>query len=200
MAEKIYFSSDGYQIEGLLERLSPEHGVVITHPHPLYGGNMHNSVVETISRAYEEKGFTTLRFNFRGVGASQGKYDHGRGERTDVKAAITYLKELGIMNADLAGYSFGTWVSAGIGSEYDSVRRMVMVSPPMAFLDFSGIEPAYSLQLIISGQEDEIAPVETIRKWLSGKEDRVRMEVIAGADHFFSGHLEELAFILLSHL
>ncbi len=198
--ENFFFRSAGYQIEGLLRRNSKEKGVVLTHPHPLYGGTMYNPVVETICRAYEEKGFTSLRFNFRGVGASQGKYDHGRGEKVDVKSAIGFLREMGITNIDLAGYSFGTWVSAGLSNECIDIQRMVMVSPPMGFLDFSQVAPDSSLKLIISGQEDEIAPVENIRNWLIGREKQVCLEIIPGADHFFSNNLKELATILLSRL
>ncbi len=200
MIQKISFLSDGYRIEGLLESLDGDKGVVIAHPHPLYGGNMFNPVVETISRAYGEKGFTTLRFNFRGAGASQGRYDHGHGEKNDIISAVGYLKELGLSCIDLAGYSFGAWVQAGVEAECGNESRMVMISPPMAFLDFRGIRPSPSLRLIVVGQEDEIAPVASIREWMAGMENRIHMEMIAAADHFFSGRLAELESILLDRL
>ena len=109
MEEKISFLSDGYEIEGLLEKSSLQKGVVITHPHPLYGGDMHNNVVVAMARVYRQKGYTTLRFNFRGVGNSQGSYGDGVGEQEDVRAAISYLAGLSTLKIDLAGYSFGAW-------------------------------------------------------------------------------------------
>ena len=96
MAEKIRFLSDGYEIEGRLEKSSLQRGVVITHPHPLYGGDMHNNVVAAIERVYRQKSYTTLRFNFRGVGNSQGSYGNGVGEQEDVRAAISNLADLSI--------------------------------------------------------------------------------------------------------
>jgi alpha/beta superfamily hydrolase len=108
--EKIFFESAGLKVEGLLDRLHSDRGVVITHPHPLYGGDMFNNVVEAIVQAYQEKGHSTLRFNFRGVGQSEGAYDNGIGEQENVRAALEYLSLLGTMSIDLAGYSFGAWI------------------------------------------------------------------------------------------
>ncbi|MEJ2024042.1 MAG: alpha/beta hydrolase, partial [Deltaproteobacteria bacterium] len=115
-AEKIDFRSGDLVLEGLLTRADGSRGVVVTHPHPLYGGNMQNNVVRAITRAYREAGYTTLRFNFRGVGASQGGFDNGRGEQKDVEAALQYRLSLGCDWLDLAGYSFGSWVNA-MGAE-----------------------------------------------------------------------------------
>jgi len=93
METKIEFDSDdGIVLEGLLHIGTTGHGVIITHPHPLYGGDMYNNVVETIQNAYQKKGFTTLRFNFRGCGQSTGRYDDGNGEQADLTAAFNYLK------------------------------------------------------------------------------------------------------------
>jgi len=112
MEESISFLSESYQLEGLLDKSSIDNGVVITHPHPLYGGDMNNFIVDLIVRAYQKKGFTTLRFNFRGTGKSQGNYDDGTGEQEDVRAAIATLSKMDIKKIDLAGYSFGAWVNA----------------------------------------------------------------------------------------
>ena len=131
MEKNITLLSENFQIEGCLSRNDTDKGVVITHPHPLYGGDMHNSVVETIMQAYRQKGFTTLRFNFRGVGASQGSYADGIGEQADVRAALSHLTDLGITRLDLAGYSFGAWVNAHIMCREADIETMVMVSPPV---------------------------------------------------------------------
>ena len=95
MEIEISFLSETYEIEGLLEKKSPEQGVIITHPHPLYGGDMYNPVVDTLVTAYQQKGYTTLRFNFRGTGSSQGYFDDGKGEQQDVRAAFSYFFENG---------------------------------------------------------------------------------------------------------
>jgi hypothetical protein len=96
MEEQIIFSWGARTLEGLLEKNSETNGVVITHPHPLYGGNMHNDVVISITKTYQNMGYTTLRFNFRGVGNSQGSYGDGVGEQEDVRAAISNLADLSI--------------------------------------------------------------------------------------------------------
>ncbi|MBT8350657.1 MAG: alpha/beta hydrolase, partial [Deltaproteobacteria bacterium] len=89
MEERITFLSENYQLEGLLDKSSTDSGVVITHPHPLYGGDMNNFIVDLIASAYKKKDFTTLRFNFRGTGKSQGSYADGTGEQEDVCSAVS---------------------------------------------------------------------------------------------------------------
>jgi alpha/beta superfamily hydrolase len=93
MEEKISFKSDGFQLQGLLHRAGKK-GVVVTHPHSLYGGSMHNPVVETITETFQHQGYTTLRFDFRGVGASQGAFNEGIGEKRDVCQALAYLTQM----------------------------------------------------------------------------------------------------------
>ena len=113
MEKLISLNSGGLIIEGLLDRVPGVKGAVVTHPHPLYGGNMYNPVVNAIASAYRDKGYSTLRINFRGVGESGGKHANGIGEQEDVISALEYLKDLGITDTDLAGYSFGTFVNMG---------------------------------------------------------------------------------------
>lgn len=98
MEEKVCFRSGDFELEGLFESGHTARGVVITHPHPLYGGDMHNPVVETIRRAYRMKGVATLRFNFRGTGESEGQHDNGVGEQDEVLAALSFLMESGIIS------------------------------------------------------------------------------------------------------
>lgn len=113
MPEKVtFFDSGPLKMQGLLEEHSGEKGVVVTHPHPLYGGDMYNHVVEAVCQAYQEREYSCLRFNFRGVGLSEGEYDKGIGEQDDVMAALDYLSALGQNEIDLVGYSFGAWVNA----------------------------------------------------------------------------------------
>jgi hypothetical protein len=196
MEERVRFASEGLAIEGMLERRTGSQAVVITHPHPLYGGDMDNPVVLAVRRAFAGMGISTLRFNFRGTGGSAGRYGEGRGERQDVKAALAFLAGLGMTAIDLAGYSFGAWVNAGLT---DGFARMLMVSPPVAFIDFAGIGPIPGLALIVTGDRDEIAPAQTIARLKPTWNPAAPLEVVARADHFFTGHLRQLEDLLTSH-
>lgn len=200
MEEKISFLSGDYKLEGMFAKVSGDKGVVITHPHPLYGGDMYNPVINTITSAYQKNGFATLRFNFRGVGKSQGNYDDGTGEQKDVNSAILYLSEMGIKKIDLAGYSFGAWVNAGLTCEVNPVKNMVMVSPPVGFIDFQPITSINCLKLVIAGNRDNIAPADLIEKMLPTWNQEAHFEVIKGADHFYSGYLEKLESVLSINL
>ena len=198
--EPVFFMSGTLQIQGLLQTKPGDKGVVITHPHPLYGGSMYNNVVESLVHAYKQAGYATLRFNFRGVGSSQGKYDDGQGEQEDVKAALHYLAEQGKNVVDLAGYSFGAWVNALARPEGDIVHRMVMVSPPVAFLDFGPPQSIPQLRLVVAGSRDEIAPSELIKTILPNWNSSARLEIIEGADHFYGAYTEKLESILTDYL
>jgi alpha/beta superfamily hydrolase len=198
--ELIFFMTGAIKIEGLLQTKPGDKGVVITHPHPLYGGSMHNNVVESLVQAYQQAGYTTLRFNFRGVGGSQGEYDNGQGEQEDVNAALHYLGEQGKNAVDLAGYSFGAWVNALARPEKDTVQRMVMVSPPVAFLDFGSAQSIPQLWLVIAGSGDEIAPPELIKTILPNWNSSARLEIIEGADHFYGSYTGRLESILTNYL
>jgi len=194
------FSSDGLIIEGLLERIPGDRGVVVTHPHPLYGGDMFNPVVKAISNSYRDKGYSTLRINFRGVGKSGGKHENGIGEQEDVLSALSYMNELGISRTDLAGYSFGTFVNIGAVKKLPSVQKMIMVSPPVAFMKFGQSSPVLCLKLVITGSLDEIAPEESVKKHLLQWNPEAALQVIEGADHFYSGYLKKLEEIISLHI
>lgn len=197
MAEKsIFFDSGGLRIEGLLDETPGDRGVVVTHPHPLYGGDMHNQVVEAVVSAYGEKGYSTLRFNFRGVGGSGGGYDDGHGEQNDVGAALEYLSGLGKKKIDLAGYSFGAWVNAlGLG-KFDKVHRLVMVSPPVSSIDFSFLTTNPKIRLVIVGTHDEIGRLGAIEEMCPSWNPKADLKVIEGADHFYMGKIGEVKAII----
>jgi alpha/beta superfamily hydrolase len=198
--ELIFFMAGAIKIQGLLQTKPGEKGAVITHPHPLYGGSMYNNVVESLVKVYQQAGYSTLRFNFRGVGSSQGEYDNGQGEQEDVNAALHYLTEQGKNVVDLAGYSFGAWVNALTRPDGDIVRQMVMVSPPVAFLDFGSAQPIPQLQLVIAGSSDEIAPPKLIKTILANWNPGARLEIIEGADHFYGSFTGKLESILTDYL
>jgi len=198
--EPVHFEAINIRIEGLFRSIPGDKGVVITHPHSLYGGNMYNNVVESLVRIYQLAGYTTLRFNFRSVGSSEGEYDNGIGEQEDVKAALRYLGQRGKKVLDLAGYSFGSWVNALAISEVDTVGRMVMISPPVAFMDFTSVGLIPQIQLVVAGSQDQIAPPKLIENMLPMWNPRAHLEVIDGADHFYVGYTERLESVLTAYL
>lgn len=200
MEEKISFLSEANKIEGLLEKNSNTYAAVITHPHPLYGGNMNNNVVMAITRVYQKLGYTTLRFNFRGVGSSQGSYGDGIGEQEDVRAAIAYLNVSSLTQINLAGYSFGAWVNGHLNCAETGIAEMVMVSPPVAFIEFEALNNIDCLKLIVTGSCDDIAPVEKIKESYPSWNPEAHFEVINGADHFYGGYTHKLEEVLSSNL
>jgi alpha/beta superfamily hydrolase len=188
-------------LEGSWQPGTVKKGVVITHPHPQYGGTMRNPVVETVQSAYAQHGYATLRFNFRGVGGSQGDYDNGVGEQDDVRAAIAYLNQRDVTAVDLAGYSFGAWINTGVAADtHTTIESMTMVSPPVGFIEFKPVNALSCLDLVITGSRDEIAPANRIRDLLPTWNPDAQFEVIDGCDHFYIGYLEKLRSILTSFL
>ena len=200
MAERITFLSEEYEIEGLLNQKDEKKGVVVTHPHPLYGGDMNNLVVESIVHVYHMKGYSTLKFNFRGVGKSQGAYDNSLGEQKDVLSALSFLSDMGMERIDLAGYSFGAWVNAHALQKDTLIERMIMVSPPVGFMDFQSIGRMNPLKFVVAGNRDDIAPANVIEKMMSTWNPDACFEVIDGADHFYGGYLKQLESVLTSRI
>ncbi len=192
MEEKVRLRSGDFELEGLFESGRTARGVVITHPHPLYGGDMHNPVVAAIRRVYRKKGFATLRFNFRGAGESEGQHDNGVGEQDDVLAALSFLTESGFDPVDLAGYSFGAWVNALTLQREGLSENLVMVSPPVAFIDFASIGRLPGLRLVVTGSRDEIAPPDAIRQMLTTWNPSACLDIIDGSDHFYGRHTRQL--------
>jgi alpha/beta superfamily hydrolase len=198
--ERVFVSSGEVKLEVLMDEAPGERAAVITHPHPLYGGDMHNPVVLSVAEAYREQGFTTLRFNFRGVGQSEGIYQQGVGEQEDVAAILGFASQMGKTHVDLAGYSFGAWVNALGLKNFVPAKRMVMVSPPVGFLDFSFLKYDSRIQLVIAASQDEIGPPDQIKSMLTVWNPEARLEIIQGADHFYWGHTAEIKGILKDFL
>jgi alpha/beta superfamily hydrolase len=194
--EKIKFSSQNILIEGLLCIQEGQKGVVVTHPHSLYGGTMYNQVVETLVEVYQEKSFSTLRFNFRGVEGSEGSFDDGKGEQEDVRSAIEYMHKRGKRDVDLAGYSFGAWVNAKMNETHSLCNGIVMISPPVAFLDFSFLSFNPKIQLVVAGGRDDIAPADKITNVINTWNPDAHLEVIERADHFYTGEISSLKSVL----
>ena len=196
MEKRLFFQSGDLKLEGYLQLQSGGRGVVITHPHPLYGGDMENTVVELMTAVFRKKGFSTLRFNFRGVGASDGTYSNGPGEVRDVCSAAEFLRKNGADEIHLAGYSFGAWVNASVDCDTLSLASMAMVSPPVAFMDFGPAKPIDKLSLVVTGSADDLAPPAMLEKLVPAWNRAAAFEIVEGADHFYSERFRTLAEVL----
>ena len=182
-------------IESLLHKANPEKAVVICHPHSLMGGSMHNNVVETLQEAFAAENYTTLRFNFRGVGASTGHYDEGNGEQQDIIAVCQYLRERGFLELVFAGYSFGSWVGSKIiEKEVAPFSFIIFVAPPVDYFDFQWDNLKDKIDLIICGDSDQFCSLKILKRE-AGKIN-APLEIIHGADHFYIGKEKALAEIL----
>lgn len=151
---------------------------------------MESNVVCALVSTFHNHGHATLRFNFRGVGRSEGCFDDGVGEQDDVKGAIAFLKQRGSDNVVLAGYSFGAWVNSRIIEGYDGLSDFVMISPPIDFLPFDFSHLAGKCSLIICGDRDQFCPLHSLDKIVG--QLGCRLDVIRGADHFYFGYEQEI--------
>ncbi len=173
-----------------------ERVALVLHPHPQFGGTMHNKVVYRAAQALQQCGFATLRINFRGVGHSTGQYDDARGETDDARIALDYLlaQQPHAREVIIAGFSFGSAVGLRLGCADDRVQRLIAIGAPVKYYDFDFLAACLKPKLFIHGVNDEIAPLAPLEQML----DRLppgndfRLVRIAGAGHFFDDQLAEL--------
>ena len=199
MPEVIFPGPDG-RLEG---RYHPQKSkdapiAIILHPHPLYGGTMNNKVVYNLHYTFHRMGFTCLRFNFRGVGRSQGEYDQGIGELSDAAAALDYLQALNpnARSCWVAGFSFGAWIGMQLLMRRPEISGFVSVAPPANQYDFSFLAPCPSSGLIIGGSADRVVPQADV----AGLAEKLKLQkgitithaTIEGASHFFDPGMEEM--------
>lgn len=193
---RLEIPSGAFQLEAAYQAGRGREGVVICHPHPLYGGSMDNNVVITIQKSAAAHGWATLRFNFRGVGSSGGRYGHGEGETEDLLAAFGHLQQSGCRRVHVAGYSYGAWIALRAVGQGLEPASLCLVSPPIDFLDFSGLALPRRPTLITVGDSDSFCTVPGLRNWLARQEidpGEVHVEIIDGCDHFYWGHEASLA-------
>jgi uncharacterized protein len=170
----------------------------VLHPHPQYGGTMNNKVVYTIYQAFAKRDFTVLRFNFRGVGRSQGAYDGGAGELADAASALDWLQSIapGARGCWIAGFSFGAWIAMQLLMRRPELSGFISVSPPANIFDFTFLAPCPSSGLILHGTADDLVPESDVAKLahrLSQQRGiKVDYKKIPGATHFYERHLEQL--------
>ena len=188
-------------LEALLEDPGADgrHFAVVCHPHPLHGGTMHNKVVHTLARALQEQGMPTLRFNFRGVGASAGAYDDGRGETEDALAVIAWgRRRWPGAQLVLAGFSFGAAVAlrAALAA---GAAQLITVAPAITHPGAAPLRPACPW-LLVAGDADDLVDFGQLRAWAAAFQPPPTLRVLAGGDHFFHGRLQELRAAVSEHL
>jgi uncharacterized protein len=171
---------------------------LILHPHPQFGGTMNNQVVYNLYHTFAERGFSVLRFNFRGVGRSQGYWDGGPGELADAASALDWLQ---LVKPDakscwIAGVSFGTWIAMQLLMRRPEAEGFICVAPPSNLYDFSFLAPCPSSGLMINGDLDRVVPsnsvAELTAKLKTQRGIKIAHEIVPGANHFFEGKMDEL--------
>jgi hypothetical protein len=173
---------------------------LVCHPHPLYGGTLHNKVVHHTARALQELGLAVLRFNFRGAGRSQGQHDQGRGEADDVRAALAWLEEKApAADVVLAGFSFGAWVGLRVGCGDNRVRALIGVGLPANDSDFSYLADCSKPKLFIQGTHDQFGSLGAVEALAQSAAPPKELIWVEGADHFFAGHLDQLRRTIRDH-
>jgi alpha/beta superfamily hydrolase len=190
-------------LEALMD--SPPEGplqgtAVIAHPHPLFGGTMHNKVVQTLARAFVQCGWRAVRFNFRGVGASEGSYDEGRGEAEDMRRLIDQLAPDGPLA--LAGFSFGAFVTSHVVQALGEARlpqALVLVGTAASRFEVAPVPQAlHERCLVVHGEQDDTVPLASVMDW--ARPQSLPITVIPGVEHFFHGQLPLLKSLVIRHL
>ena len=207
MAEVIFNGPDG-RLEGRYHQSKkPDAPIaIVLHPHPLHGGNMNNRVVFIMFNNFVERGFSVLRFNFRGVGRSQGTFDNGVDELSDAAYAFDWMQQFNSNSPFcwIGGYSFGALISMQLMMRRPEIEGFVSISPPAGTEDFSFLAPCPSSGLIIHGDKDTHVPLDAVKKLaqkLDGQKNiSVNLSIVKGADHFYKDNMDNLSKEVASYL
>ena len=171
---------------------------LLLHPLPQHGGTMNNKVVYTMHQSFVRRGFSTLRFNFRGVGRSQGRFDNGQGELGDAASALDWMQSYNANAAAcwIGGFSFGAWVAMQLMMRRPEINGFICVAPPASVQDFSFLAPCPASGMIVHGAQDDVIPQSSVDKLISklASQKRITIDyrVVQGCDHFFYDHLDVL--------
>ena len=198
--EEVLFNGHAGRLEGRYHQSSRPGAPIalILHPHPQYGGTMSNKVVYTLYSCFKDLGFSVLRFNFRGVGRSQGEFEDGVGELSDATVALDWLQS---MNPEarqcwVAGYTFGAWVALQLLMRRPDINNFIAISPPANEKDFSFLAPCPTSGLIVQGGQDDIVVPQTVsalaKRLNAHRSVSVDYACVEDADHMYNGHLVDL--------
>jgi len=199
MPEVIFNGPEG-RLEGRYQQGKEPNApiAIVLHPHPQFGGTMNNQIVYNLFYMFAQRGFSVLRFNSRGVGRSQGMFDHGIGELSDAAAALDWLQSLNRESRGcwIGGFSFGAWIGMQLLMRRPEVEGFISVSPPENLYDFSFLAPCPSSGLIIHGDKDRVAPPQSVQKLVdklkTQKGITIEQQIVGGANHFYEGKIDEL--------
>jgi alpha/beta superfamily hydrolase len=166
--------------------------VVFAHPHPLHGGTMHTKIVYRSAKALVSLGCAVLRFNFRGVGSSEGTFDNGIGEKDDFRAGLDFMVTR-YPDADLwaAGFSFGSYISLLTGNDDDRVTTLVAIAPALHMYDFSPVLPSTKPKFFVQGANDEICPLPHLQAFFAELREPKKLAIVPGANQLFTGKVDE---------
>lgn len=190
------------ELEAKVDIRSGSIGLVMCHPHPLYGGTMNNKVVTTVVRSARDLGLSTLRFNFRGIGESTGEYDNGVGEQEDVLAALNYAREeLGWETVILAGFSFGAGMACLTACQFPNlVNGLFLLAPAVHHFDAPVTMPYEFDTWVLMGDADEVVPFEEVESWVNRLIPQPHWLVFKETSHFFHGRLTDLKEVMSQEL
>lgn len=200
--KQVYFKhpdKKGPMLEGILhlpEGGGPFPGAVVCHPHPQFGGSMDVPLIATLAQGLADAGWAALRFNFRGVGASQGSFDQGVGEVEDVEAAVALLRTQAAVQGErlaLVGYSFGAWVELEAACRLPSVSAVAAVSLPMWRMPEGWLSGCALPKLFIAGDRDTVCPVRQLQEWARNLSGPTEVAILARADHYLAGREPQVA-------
>ena len=171
---------------------------LLLHPHPQHGGTMNNKIIYKLYQTFTKRGFATLRFNFRGVGRSQGQFDNGQGELSDAASALDWMQTQNpnTRSCWIAGFSFGAWVAMQLMMRRPEIDGFISIAPPASQHDFSFLAPCPASGMIIHGDKDEVVPQSSVdklaQKLQKQKNIKIDYRIVEGSDHFFIHHLDPL--------
>lgn len=197
---EVIFNGPAGRLEGRYQPAADKHAPIamILHPHPQFGGTMNNKIIYDLFYMFQERGFTTLRFNFRSIGRSQGEFDHGVGELSDAASALDWVQSLHPESRAcwVAGYSFGSWIGMQLLMRRPEIEGFMSIAPQPNTYDFAFLAPCPSSGLIIHGSEDRVAPPTAVQglveKLHLQKGILITQKTMEGANHFFQGQEDAL--------
>ncbi|TCS62163.1 alpha/beta hydrolase [Varunaivibrio sulfuroxidans] len=199
MPEVIFNGPEG-RLEGRYHHSKKANAPIalLLHPHPQHGGTMNNKVVYALYQTFVKRGFSTLRFNFRGVGRSQSSFDNGQGEMSDAASALDWMQthNPNASSCWIGGFSFGAWIAMQLMMRRPEIVGFISVAPPANMYDFSFLAPCPASGLILQGDKDEIVPIASVdklnQKLSSQKNIAIDYRIVEGADHFFTDQMDVL--------